>query len=642
MKKRMLSSLLCLALVILLLGSLAAPAFAELEPVSNMSRESTVHSFGRIGTVGSRVRTEPDQTAATPTPAPTETPKPEDPVSYYLISYTLQAGETVYEVCQKLGIDYRKNSDTIAKINNIKDFSKLRSGTVLLLPSGSAPSYGAYYKVVAHKVVKGDTVGEICKANGVDYSKTKEMIKVINKKTNLTVISVGETIYIPIAGNAGPAPAAPTATPAPSTPTATPAPGTPTATPAPSTPTASPAPTAAPAASPAPTAKPEGQDTVTSYLIRHTMESGETVYKVCEKLGIDYRKNSDLIAKLNNIKDYSKVRTGTVVLLPSNTAPSSGSYYKLVAHTVEKGETVSKICKALGVDYGKSKEMIKAINKKNNLGLIHVGDILYIPVAANAGSAPATPTATPAPSTPTATPAPGATPAPAASPVPTAAPTTAPEITDPVSSFLVRRTLEAGETVYEVCQKMGIDYRKNSDLIKKINNIKDFSKLRAGTVLLLPSSTAPATGSYYKVVAHKVVKGDTVSKICKAMGVDYGKSKEMIKALNNKTNLTLIHVGDTLYIPVPAAGNGTPETPTATPAPSTPTPTSSGTTPGSTMTYTMKPGDTVASVCQRLGIDFYKNADWISAINKIKNYRTISVGQQLILPTPEPTPKSGS
>ena len=62
---------------------------------------------------------------------------------------------------------------------------------------------------------------------------------------------------------------------------------------------------------------------------------------------------------------------------------------------------------------------------------------------------------------------------------------------------------------------------------------------------------------------------------------------------------------------------------------------------GDYTTYTIQGGDTVLGVCTKLGVDFYANEAWITAVNNITNYRDIKVGKVLYLPlfntTKDPT-----
>ena len=48
--------------------------------------------------------------------------------------------------------------------------------------------------------------------------------------------------------------------------------------------------------------------------------------------------------------------------------------------------------------------------------------------------------------------------------------------------------------------------------------------------------------------------------------------------------------------------------------------------------YIMQAGDTVIAVCNKKGIDFGTNANYIARINNITNYSNMKVGQSILLP----------
>ena len=51
-----------------------------------------------------------------------------------------------------------------------------------------------------------------------------------------------------------------------------------------------------------------------------------------------------------------------------------------------------------------------------------------------------------------------------------------------------------------------------------------------------------------------------------------------------------------------------------------------------TVKYTMSGGETVLGICNKLGVDFYRNQAWITTANKITNYNSIPSGKVLVLP----------
>ena len=258
---------------------------------------------------------------------------------------------------------------------------------------------------------------------------------------------------------------------------------------------------------------------------------------------------SDQIMKINNIASYNYMYAGKVLWLPVTACPAA-PYYKVMAHKVAAGDTVYNLCLTNGIDFTANTALIQRLNGRENLTTFYVGQTLYLPLyVAGAATATATPTPTPAASgsTATPTPAPAATAGASASAAATA--TAKPATGDTVSYYLAKHVLQAGETMMDICNTLGIDFYAKSDQIMKINNIASYNYMYAGKVLWLPVSACPAA-PYYKVMAHTIAAGDTVYDLCLTNGIDYSANADFIQRLNNRTDLTSFYVGQTLYLPV--------------------------------------------------------------------------------------------
>ena len=210
--------------------------------------------------------------------------------------------------------------------------------------------------------------------------------------------------------------------------------------------------------------------------ITYTVKAGETVYGICQALGIDFAKYDKWIRENNNITSYTSVRAGKVLVLPGN-----------AAKTATTGVTATAL----------------------------TGGSLFTPV----GTATVTNVA-------------------------------GIKTGDVVVSYLINHKLLAGETVAAVCAKLGVDFDSNANTIKALSGIASWNRIPVGKVIVIPSLTAPAGSSFTAIVAHKVVGGETVAGICSSYGVDYGKNLEQLKALNNTNNLNVIRVGQYFYLPV--------------------------------------------------------------------------------------------
>lgn len=126
--------------------------------------------------------------------------KGSDSVAYYLIPYTIQRGETVAGICNSLGISFTNYADQIKKLNNISSWNKVAAGKTLLLPSPKAPAVGTTcYQVVAHKIGSGETAYNMAASYGVDYGQNTKLLQALNNTSNLAKVKAGSTFYIPVA-----------------------------------------------------------------------------------------------------------------------------------------------------------------------------------------------------------------------------------------------------------------------------------------------------------------------------------------------------------------------------------------------------------------------------------------------------------
>ena len=92
-------------------------------------------------------------------------------VAYYLIPYTMQRGETVLSVCNSLGINFTNNASLIQTVNGIKSWNNVKAGDTVLLPVTKTPAVGTTcYAVTAHKVASGETTYAICQKYGINYN----------------------------------------------------------------------------------------------------------------------------------------------------------------------------------------------------------------------------------------------------------------------------------------------------------------------------------------------------------------------------------------------------------------------------------------------------------------------------------------
>jgi len=92
--------------------------------------------------------------------------------------------------------------------------------------------------------------------------------------------------------------------------------------------------------------------------VSHTLAKGETLYSVSRKYNVPY----EALAAANNITDPTKMKIGTVLVIPS-------------VHKVSKGETLYGIAR----QYGVSLNELLAANKINASYMLKIDDSLVIP-----------------------------------------------------------------------------------------------------------------------------------------------------------------------------------------------------------------------------------------------------------------------
>lgn len=120
-------------------------------------------------------------------------------VAYWLIPYTIQRGETVVGICNTLGISFNTYSSQIMKINNISSWNYVAAGKTLLLPTAVKPAAGiSCYAVIAHKVAQGETTYGICQNYGISYTSNASLMQALNPSVNFNFIKYNTTMLVPV------------------------------------------------------------------------------------------------------------------------------------------------------------------------------------------------------------------------------------------------------------------------------------------------------------------------------------------------------------------------------------------------------------------------------------------------------------
>ncbi len=373
---------------------------------------------------------------ASPTPDPTEPPEPTAIPTPEPQTYEVQSGDNPWTISRQFGL----SMEELLAANGLSEGALLRVGQVLQIPQTESAAESASVtddaasapaptpEPLVHTVASGDTIGALA----VRYEVSSAEIARVNNISLNKVLSIGETLIIPVNT---PAPAAADDAPAlavDATPTAT--------------------------ATAAPTATPTTAPTSTPEPVVHTVASGDTIGALAVRYGV----SSAEIARVNNISLNQVLRIGDTLVIPDTTpsptpttpvaagdnlalavdaanaataaadatptpspeatatpapevtvTPAPAGTPEPVVHTVARGDTIG----ALAVRYGVSSAEIARANNMSLNRMLRIGDRLIIPITTPIPTNTPEPTATP-PHTPTSTPTVTRTPSPTNTPLP--------------------------------------------------------------------------------------------------------------------------------------------------------------------------------------------------------------------------------
>ena len=170
-------------------------------PISNAAASALAGSGVNLGTTTTAPVT--GTTAGTTTISGTTTSIPAgDYVSYYLVAYTIQPGETIAGIYNNWGLSYKTYSNQILKLNNLSSYNAIPAGKTLVLPTTNPAVAGSsYITVMAHVMRSGDSAYNIiCSDYGLNYNSVQKQVQALNNRENLAQFMVGEVLYIPVTG----------------------------------------------------------------------------------------------------------------------------------------------------------------------------------------------------------------------------------------------------------------------------------------------------------------------------------------------------------------------------------------------------------------------------------------------------------
>lgn len=125
-----------------------------------------------------------------------------DTVGYYIVNYQVESGDTINSIYKGWGIGYKTYANQILALNNLSGFNKISVGKQLLLPTSVvATGTDVRYTAMKHIMQSGETVYNVITSGyGLNFNANEAMLKTLNGKDNLAAFKVGEALYIPVSG----------------------------------------------------------------------------------------------------------------------------------------------------------------------------------------------------------------------------------------------------------------------------------------------------------------------------------------------------------------------------------------------------------------------------------------------------------
>lgn len=265
----------------------------------------------------------------------------------------------------------------------------------------------------------------------------------------------------------------------------------------------------------------------------------------------------------------------TVVMLVSLCSVftvSAAADAQVATVTLASGDSVLKICQAHGIDYYTYKDLIMKLNgitDESQFSKLPVGKQIVLPISNAAAAALSGSTATVSGATGAGTTGTGLTSGTVSS-LPSG---------DRVAYYLVTYKVQRGDTIGSIYSAMGLSYKTYENQVVKLNKLRNVNAIQAGQTLTLPTTNPGLSGTTYTtIMAHTMRSGESAyDVVCGSYGLSYNSAQAMLQALNNRDNLGLFRVGETMYIPVAGLVSASTTVP-------------GGTTGGSTTTGTVSSG----------------------------------------------------
>lgn len=274
--------------------------------------------------------------------------------SPYSTQVTIQAGDTVSDICKYNDMDYLEVRDAILILNGVSKDDSLgvvKPGDKVYIPKSTDDAekivklYNAVISAVIplsyvqkYTVMQGDNMYAICGMHHLDFDTCRQAIKDLNKwadDSSLNNLQIGQEFYLPVSNEAAKEIAV----------------------------------TVAKAVDANINISTTSGDHFEYYLVAHTMAAGETVKSVCDGLGVKYSESvENMLKTINGVQNLSSVQARKTYLFPSQNAENA--VYAVYSHKIVNGDTVNELCETYEVDYAKVNAVLQGLNPKTNMSSI--------------------------------------------------------------------------------------------------------------------------------------------------------------------------------------------------------------------------------------------------------------------------------
>ncbi len=189
--------------------------------------------------------------------------------------------------------------------------------------------------------------------------------------------------------------------------------------------------------------------------------------------------------------------------------------------------------------------------------------------------------------------------------------------------------VQPGDTLYAIAERQGVTSGGRDEWLKRVvalNGLADPDRLALDKELRLPAAaTPPAT---LRTATYTVKPGDTLYGIAERQRVPEAELRDwldQVLSLNKIERTDLLRPGDELRVPDASPGAPAPAAAAAQPAAAMP----------STTAYTVRDGDTLYGIADRLGVRGGRLPDWLNEVVRL-NARSdpdrLRLGEELRLP----------